>query len=248
MGQIIHCRQGTQEWFEARCGRVTASDIVAVLSLLKRGEKAGGDTEKRADYKAALVAEMLTGEPDMEGYVNSFMNRGVEEEPLSRAAYEIVSNVEVEQVGFILHPTIERAGASPDGLVGADGCLELKNPKKSTHIKYMLTGQLPEEYEPQVMFQLACSEREWCDFVSFHSGMPLRHQMFIKRVYRNEQRIAFINDAVVQILGEVDDIIARLDALNPETPLKEQLRRSVVIEDGITDDDLPKWAREMQAK
>ena len=240
----------------ARCGRVTASEVADALAFLKRGDKKGGDTEARKKYKARVVAEILTGEPDMDGYVTSFMSRGTDNEPYARAAYEVAQDVSVDTVGFILHPTIERAGASPDGIVGDRGGLEIKCPSSANHIKYLDEQILPEEYEPQVMFNLACSGQEWWDFVSYDDRLK-RHPLFIKRVYRDESRIAEIEQGVMTFLADVDNLIARLDSLypldhvpRPAQVFTEQLRQSIAEDPelGITDDDLPEWAREMQVK
>jgi hypothetical protein len=243
--KIIQCRQGSHEWFSARCGRVTASEVHRCISFLKRAGKSGQKGEEsaaRASYKAEIVGEILTGEPNMEGFLNSFMSWGIENEPYACAAYEVSRDVSVDKVGFIVHPTIERAGASPDGLVGKNGGIEIKCPKTSTHIQYMMAGILPPEYEPQVMFNLACSEREWWDFVSFDTRILNRHQLFIKRVYRNEARIKEIEAGITQFLAEVDELIEKMNALNPEqisTPKPE-------VEGGITDDDLPTWYKQLK--
>lgn len=246
--------QGTHAWFMARCGRVTASEVASVRLALT-GKNKGGSTEGRRTYMASIIGEILTGEPDMEGYATSSMNRGKDEEPRARAAYEIANDVDVDTVGFVLHPTIERAGSSPDGLVGADGMLEIKNPKSKNHISYMLTGELPEEYEPQVMFSLACTEREWCDFLSYDARMPKGLRFFIKRIYRNEPRISKINADVLQFLDEADEIIRQLKKrygvpdIRPAVVHKAKREDAVMTDPelGITDADIesvyPEWAR-----
>lgn len=244
--RIVHCRQGSIEWFEARCGRVTGSDVAQALAIAKIGANKGGDTEARKGYKASIISELLTGEPDMEGYVTGPMNRGSDEEPLARAAYEVATDLDVKNIGFVIHPTIERAGSSPDGLVGTDGCLELKAPKSKTHIKYMLSGELPDEYEPQVMFELATTEREWCDFVSYDSRMPSGLQIFCKRIYRNEPRITEINNGVIRFLEEVDEVIYRLNKLRTEPPPPPK-PQEIDPELGITDEDFPDWYHNMKA-
>lgn len=236
--KIIQCTQGDSTWFSARAGRVTASKVAAVLNFLKRG----GESAERAAYRVQLAAEILTGQPTMEGFVTSYMQWGTENEPYARAAYEVRNDVSVDTVGFVIHPTIDRAGASPDGLVGKDGGAEFKNPKTSTHIEYMLAGVVPPEYEPQVMMNIECCEREWWDFNSFDSRLPLRHQLFTVRVYRNEARIAEINQGIADFNGEVDALIARLNEMNPEV----DIAASIPFIDpamGITDADIPAWAR-----
>lgn len=213
---IINCSQGSSEWFEARAGKVTASKVADAISFLKRGDKKGGETAARAAYKAQIVAETLSGAAILDGYLSSFMQHGTETEPFARAAYSVRNDVWVDEVGFIVHPTIERFGASPDGLIGKDGGLEIKAPKTATHIDYMLAGILPPEYEPQVMSNIDCAEREWWDFLSFDDRLPARHQQFKVRTYRDEARIAQIDEGVRLFLQEVDDLIGELQRLNPE--------------------------------
>jgi len=240
---IIDCTQGDHEWFNARLGKVTASEVADAVRFLKRGDKKGEEGKTRLSYKAAIVSEILTGDP-ADTFVSKYMERGTELEPYARTAYEIKRNVMVEQVGFVIHPSIDRSGASPDGLVGEDGGLEIKCPKVENHLAYMLAGKLPPEYEPQVMWNLACTGRQWWDFVSYcPPPMPERHRLFIVRVHRDEQRIAELEAGVVQFLAEVDEMITALDTLNPEIAktLNEQLRGSLG-EDygdlGITDEDI----------
>lgn len=241
---IIDCTQGEAEWLQARMGRVTASRVVDAVSFLKRGDKQGQESAARAAYKAELVSEILSGSC-ADHYVSSYMERGTEMEPEARAFYELRQNVLVEAVGFVIHPVIERAGASPDGLVGEDGGLEIKCPKTETHLAYMLAGKLPLEYEPQVMWSMACTGREWWDFASYDDRLPERHRVFIIRVYRDDQRIAELEAGVVMFLKEVDEMIARLNELNPETEqFKKALRESLDAEElGITDDDIKDWYR-----
>lgn len=238
--RICHVQQGSYEWHMVRCARATASDIDKVLAIATRGPNKGGDTEGRRTYKCSKIAEIMTGEPDMEGYVTDAMSRGQNEEPRARAAYEIANDIDVDEVGFVIHPETDRAGCSPDGLVGADGMLEIKNPKSKNHIDYMLSGILPKEYEPQVMFSLACTEREWCDFISFDNRWPNGLRVFSTRVYRDEPRIKYINDQVTRFFEEVDEIVHQLEKRIGQkyvSPVKvpEVLDPNLYL----TDDDIP---------
>jgi len=135
---------------------------------------------------------------------------GLEMEPLARSAYELAKGVLVEQPGFVLHPTIDRAGASPDGVAGKIG-LEIKCPKTATHLQYLLDGGVPAKYEPQMLWQLACMEAEACDFVSFDPRLPQHLQLFVVRFQRDEKRILEITAEVGVFLKEVDEIIERLN-------------------------------------
>lgn len=237
--KVLDIEQGSGAWFAARAGKVTASCVADAVSFLKRGD---GETAARAAYKAQIVAEILRGEPIMDGYLSPYMQHGTEQEPYARAAYESRFDVLVDTVGFVVHPTIERAGASPDGLVGDDGGLEIKCPKTETHIRYMRANRLPPEYEPQVMWNLACTGRTWWDFVSFDPFLPPRHQIFRIRVERNAGRIAELEQGVKQFLSEVDAMIAELNEINPEIERKLSPPEADGIEDlGITEDDLDRY-------
>jgi hypothetical protein len=249
---IVHCEQGDATWLDARTARVTASEVADVLAVLRRagkdGRKAGDPAGARQAYMEAIVAEILTGQAS-EHYVSRAMKHGSAEEPFARAAYESRFKVMVEPVGFVIHPAILRSGASPDGLVDDQGCLEIKAPKTETHIRYVRAGILPPDYEPQVMWQLACTEREWCDFMSYDSRLKdVRYRIFRVRVNRDEQRIAEMENGVRGFLQEVDDTLGELQRLCPEIAVPEKKSRAVEEIDpelGITDADIPAWFREM---
>ena len=206
--KIIDCEQGSAAWLQARCGRVTASNIADVLSR-SRDRKSEGAT--RRNYKARIISELLTGRPQEHGYTNKAMEDGIALEPFARGAYEARHNVMVDQVGLVLHPAIDRAAASPDGLVGAEGLVQLKCPYPATHIGYLLAGVVPSEYEPQMSWEIACTEREWCDFVSYCPIFPQYLQLFVMRFQRDDKRIQEITAEVIVFLREVDEMIERLN-------------------------------------
>ncbi len=203
--KIIDCVQGTPEWHIARSGKVTASSINCVTAKVKSGE-----SKMREDYKIEIVTERLTGKPSPGGYFSDVMKWGLEQEPFARAAYEVRANALVDQVGFIVHPTIDGAGMSPDGLVGDVGLVEIKCPLSKTHIRYLLEGKVPSEYRAQMLWQMACSERAWCDFVSFDPRLPEDLQLFVIRFERDDEAIKAMEAEVLVFLAEVDDIIKRL--------------------------------------
>jgi putative phage-type endonuclease len=207
---ILDCEQRTPEWIEARIGKVTGSSIAAVLAEIKKGESA-----TRRNYRAEIIVEILTGLP-ADTYVSKEMQWGAEQEPFARAAYEIHQDVMVTTVGFATHPEISRFGASPDGLVGDDGLVEIKCPNTATHLEYLLAGVVPSEYEPQMLTAMACTGRQWCDFVSFDPRMPAHLQLFVKRFARDNERIAEIETKVVSFLYEVDDVLRRLHPAESE--------------------------------
>jgi putative phage-type endonuclease len=173
-----------------------------VLAKIKTGEAAA-----RRDYRSQLVAEILTGRPQDDGFMNDEMRWGVEQEPFARAAYEVSAEVLVDKVGLVLHPTIDRAAASPDGLIDAEGVLEIKCPKTATHLQYLMDGIMPSKYEPQVMWQLACTGRQWADFVSFDPRLPEKMRLFKVRVARNDKRIAELEAEVLSFLKDLDRML-----------------------------------------
>jgi putative phage-type endonuclease len=148
-----------------------------------------------------------------ESYTNAAMEWGIENEGFARAAYESKTGVLVDEVGAIDHPTIAMSAASPDGLVGDDGCLEIKCPNTATHIDTVLGGEIAKKYYDQMQWQMACAERDWCDFVSFDPRMPKGLQLFIKRVPRSNLYIHELEGEVIQFLAEVDDKVNKLNAL-----------------------------------
>jgi len=196
--------QGTEEWFTIRIGKVTASRVADVIAKTKTGYSATRD-----NYMAQLICERLTNLKG-ESFTNAAMQHGTDTEPLARAAYEALQDVLVDEVGFVPHPTIEMAGASPDGLVGDDGLLEIKCPNTATHIETLISKVVPGKYNTQMQFQMACTGRQWCDFVSFDNRLPEMFQMFVTRVQRDEVFIRLIEAEIVQFIAELDDKINKL--------------------------------------
>jgi putative phage-type endonuclease len=196
--------QGSPEWFAERCGKVTASRVADVVAKIAKGYAAS-----RANYAAELIVERLT-QSKTPGYTNAAMQHGIDTEPQARAAYEFYSDVTVEQVGFIPHPSIAMAGASPDGLVGTDGLVEIKCPSTATHIETLLGSVIAGNYLKQMQWQMACTGRLWCDFVSFDPRMPESMSIFIKRVPRDASLIAELEREVSQFLSEIEATIAKL--------------------------------------
>jgi putative phage-type endonuclease len=198
--------QGTAEWLQERCGKVTASRIADLMARTKTGWGA-----TRANYAAQLIAERLTG-CVAPSFTNAAMIHGTETEPEARRAYEFYVDRDVQQVGFIPHPTIAMAGASPDGLVGTDGLVEIKCPNTATHIDTLLTGIIPDKYVKQMMFQMMCCGREWCDFASYDPRLPERMRLFVRRVTFDTELAAEIAEAVTEFIAEIDDTVGKLIA------------------------------------
>ena len=196
--------QRTNEWYLARLGKVTASKIADVIARTK-----SGFSTSRENYKAQLVAEIMTGKP-YEGFKSAAMQDGIDREPAARQRYADSVFEDVTEIGFVDHPAILRSGASPDGLVGSDGLVEIKCPLTATHISYLLDDEVPEKYKPQMQWQMACTGRMWCDFVSFDDRMPENLQMFVKRLERDDCYIATLEEAIRRFLIEVDETVAKL--------------------------------------
>lgn len=195
--------QRTPEWYAARCGKVTASRVADVIATTRSGYAAS-----RANYMAELVVERLTGQV-AEGFTNAAMQWGIDQEPAARKAYSARVGELVEEVGFIPHPSLE-AGASPDGLVGADGLVELKCPNTATHIEYLMEKTVPTKYFTQVQWQLVCTKRKWADFVSFDPRMPPNLALFVVRVQRDDEYILKLEREVATFLGELESKVNTL--------------------------------------
>ena len=205
--KIIEAEQGSPEWFAARLGRITASRMSDVVAQ----GRSGAPSATRATYMGELAAEMLTG-VQVELYMNADMQRGTELEPLARTAYETKTRQMVDSVGLIIHPDNDRWAASPDGLVGEDGLLELKCPKTHTHIAYLLAGKPPAQYLPQMAWQAACCGREWVDFASYDPRMPEELQLFIVRYEPPMSYIAELELAATAFLAELNAMVEKLRA------------------------------------
>ena len=198
--------QGSVEWFQARCGKVTASRLKDVLAKIKTGEAA-----VRRNYKAQIVVERLTGVAQ-ETYTNAAMQYGTETEPQARAAYEFRSDNIVQEVGFIQHKTL-LAGCSPDGIINDLGGVEIKCPFQSAvHIETLLNG-VPSEHVAQIQGSMWITDREWWDFVSYDGRMPANLQLYIKRIERDQKYISDLETEIIAFLGEVSDLETKLKEL-----------------------------------
>ena len=199
--------QRSDAWFSARLGKVTASRVADVIAKTKSGYSASRD-----NYMAQLICERLTGQQG-ESFTNAAMTWGTETEPLARSAFEAYADVMVEEVGFVPHPRIRDSGASPDGLVGLFGMLEIKCPNTATHIDTLLSQTVPGKYITQMQWQMRCCERQWCEFVSFDPRLPQDLQLFVKRVEFDPEYVAMLEKEVIQFLAELDDKVNKLTNL-----------------------------------
>ena len=199
--------QGTEDWFAARLGKVTASRVADLMAKTKTGYSASRD-----NYMAQLVVERLTN-TKAESFSSTAMQWGTDQEPFARAAYEAAQSVLVEEVGFVTHPRIDMAGASPDGLVGLFGMCEIKCPNTAAMIDTLLTEKVPSRYFGQMQMQMACTDRAWCDYVVYDPRMPAKAQLFIKRVERDEAFIAEMEAEIIKFLGEVTVQVEKLNSI-----------------------------------
>lgn len=202
--KVIDCEQNSAEWLAARCGSLGASSIADMVAKTRTGWGAS-----RFNLAARIVCERLTGTPQ-ESYTNAAMQWGHDTEPQARAMYEFMRDVAVQQVGLVLHPSINKSHASPDGLVGEDGLIEIKCPNTATHIETLLSEDVEGKYVKQMQWQMACCGRAWCDFVSFDPRLPAEMQIFVQRVRRDDEFIAELEREARLFLAEIDKTIATL--------------------------------------
>jgi putative phage-type endonuclease len=198
--------QGSDEWLRARLGKATASRVSDIVARTKTGWGAS-----RANYAAQLIAERLTGAL-VESYTNAAMQWGTATEAEARLAYADSVIETVTEVGFIPHPVIVMTGASPDGLVGKEGLVEIKCPNTATHIDILLAERIPDKYILQMQWQVACAERDYCDFVSYDPRLPAEMRLFVKRLERDDKRIAELSKEVAIFLDEVAEKVESLQA------------------------------------
>jgi putative phage-type endonuclease len=219
---IVDCLQGSEEWFDCRIGVLSSSRVASAIRKARR--ETTGELECRVNLRLDLAVERITGKP-AENFVSTWMQRGIELEPMARAAYELRTDTRTQQVGFVFHPTIQWAGCSPDGLLEG-GLVEFKVPKPNTHAEYLLGECVPELYIPQMMWQMACCPGyQWCDFVSYCPDFPEPLDLFICRLNRDEELIQRMDAEAVKFLAEVEAMVVRL-----KSGLEGVLRKSLESE------------------
>lgn len=202
--------QRSGEWHQERIGRITSSRIASACAVLKR---ASGEAAERRNLRIEMIGEMMTGEA-AEHYVSPAMQAGIDGEDDACREYELLTGNDVRRVGFIIHPNNPHFGCSPDRLIGEDGILEAKVPLLTTHIGYLLAGVVPEEYIPQCQWQMGCSSRMWCDFISYCPKLPESMQLFVKRLPRDDAFIAELESGGIKFLAELDDAIKKLKGVD----------------------------------
>jgi putative phage-type endonuclease len=196
--------QKSPEWFAARLGKATASRIADVMAKTKTGYGAS-----RENYLMELALERITN-AQAPSFMNAAMQWGVDQEPAARSAYESTTGNFVTEVGMIEHPTIPMSGASPDGFVGEDGLIEIKCPESKQHLKNLSTRKPDTKYVYQMQWQMACTGRKFCEFVSYDPRFPDHLQLMIVRVDRDDALIADIEKEVRLFLDEVTKMVERI--------------------------------------
>jgi hypothetical protein len=212
--------QRSDEWVTARIGKATASRMGDLTATTKSGYGAS-----RGNYMGEIVAERLTGLP-YPTFQSAAMARGTEKEPEGLNAYALLTGQDLIEVGFVPHPSIAMSGASPDRLIGDDGIVEIKCPNTITHINTIRGAEIDRDYRVQVQYQLACTGRDWCDWVSYDDRLPARQSIFVKRIYRDRKAIQWLENEAIKFLDEVEQAITDLQNMNNEDWLRQKLRAS----------------------
>jgi putative phage-type endonuclease len=206
---MIHheIEQGSDAWRALRAGLITGSRVADALKT----NKDGSFSASRKDYAFDLALERITGElqgPDLSRV--SWVQEGKEREPEARDLYSFMTGNEVQQIGFATHDAMPFFGASPDSLVNSDGLLEVKCPKAKTHLQYLMAKEVPAEYVYQIEAELVCTNRQWCDFVSYHPSFPAESRIFICRYKRFADRMVYLEDQVAIFEDEVQAIVKQI--------------------------------------
>jgi len=217
--------QGSDGWLYDRLGHMTSSGAIDAINFLKNGN----ESVARKKYKVQVVTERLTGIPR-----DSYLDRlriikwGKEQEENARLAYEFVTGNKVKEVGFIKHHSIDNLGASPDGLILSDGLVEFKCPESTTHVDYILSGIVPDEYIPQMIDQLLVTERDWCDFVSYDPRLDINNRIFIVRFKPTTQEIIDFEKKAKDFLSETNELFLRLKTGNKKSVQKVEATKPAI--------------------
>ncbi len=204
--KVIECAQRSDLWFSSRLGMLTASSLGDAFATTKSGY-----STSRRNLKLRIVLERLTGKSQESGYTNAAMERGILLEPEARAAYEVESGLLVDEVGFIVHDEL-LTGASPDGLIGEDGGLEIKCPGAAAHLDY-LRGEVPSDYRLQVIHSLWLTGRQWWDFCSWHPDFPEPLRLKVTRLWAKDYQMPAHELNVRLFLSECDAELAAVQKL-----------------------------------
>lgn len=198
---------GTPAWIASRRGCLTASRVADALAVLKTGKP----SESRRKLMFELLAERMTGIA-VDHFVTPAMQWGLDNQADAIAEYETLTGELVGPEVFVLHPEIDFAGATPDGLVNHDGLLEVKCPTTPKHLTWLTAGEVPDEHKPQMLFQLACTRRQWVDFVSFDPRIKGKARLLVRRFEPHIDEIKKVEDGVRQFLDELQSLSEQIEA------------------------------------
>lgn len=213
MPKFIDCEQRSAEWFKVRTGRITASHMGELMAYSKAKGKEGVELKARSDYRMKILAERLTGQM-AQNFVTEQMKWGQEQEEYARSAYEQAKNAFVEEIGFAVHPALDFAGSSPDGLVGSDSGIEIKCLTTANHLEIMKSREVPQDYYDQIQWNMVCCERDKWDFVAFDSRLPPHLQLIVIPVTLNEARIAELEAEAIKLNAEIEAMIDSFSNVN----------------------------------
>ncbi len=197
--------QGSPQWVRERIGKLTASRMGDVMAVLKNGKP----SEARTKYLQQLVAERMT-DVASDFYVTAAMQWGIDTEPVAAEHYEWVTGEIVVPGVWVPHPTIENFGATPDRFVRADGLLEIKCPSTANYLAWRTSGVIPEPYRWQMVAQLCCTRRAWCDFMAFAPRVVRGPAYWIQRFEPSAEEIARCEAAAEEFLQEVEELFSRV--------------------------------------
>ena len=200
--------QRSPEWYAIRCGKVTASKVNDIMTKVK----SGGYGASRDNYMADIICERLTGKPTG-GFTSDSMQWGVDNEAAARKEYGNITFNDVTEIGFVEHPVLKMAGCSPDGLVSTDGLIEIKCPNTNTHIDTLLSKKIDKKYNCQMQMQMDCTDRKWCDYVSYDPRLPEGMRIVIIRVNRDEEFLKLMRAEIKFFNDEVEKKIQQLKKL-----------------------------------
>ena len=201
--------QGSDSWFKARMGKITASKLSDLMKKTKYGE-----STYKTRLRMELAIERITGKSASPNFMNQAMHDGVEREPDARTLFEAITGKEVALCGSFDHPDVVNTSASPDGLIrGEDAVLELKCPTHVTHAKNLLSDKMPKNYEYQVQWQIACTGSEYAYFASYHPDFPKDLRLKFVKVEKDVKLIAELEKAVREFDVEVEDLINKIKTI-----------------------------------
>jgi hypothetical protein len=201
--------QGSPEWLQARIGSVGSSEMPDVMrKLLKDGSRPAA----YVNLMTRKAVERLTGKT-INPYVTRAMMEGTVKEPEGRATYSFECDAPVQRMGLVRHPRIAGGHASPDGLVGDHGLVEIKCPEHTAHAATWITNVIDRDYLLQMQWQMACTERLWCDYVSYHPDFPAHRQLYVKRVEADKAMQAEMERELGLFIQGVNEMVAKLNGL-----------------------------------